>query len=1150
MDENRCLLDVINNPQLLQSFLDSESSAVSNRNSDSTSSTSPNSIKPTTSTIIASGSASATSTNNSTNTTVVSNSGAPVISDTDFYPTLTLSHHPHAHTPVTIPHLSQDLAQNPSSTIETSLTPSIDDIPSSYTLPDTSVDTDSHAIINAASTTTDQVPVGTTTPSLPNTISTVLSPSTITTTDVTATTITQIVKQVSSAEAVAVTSKVDLGTNNVATNDVTADNATLAPTDTLSSVNTYLNETVNSIPISDPTPTTTTTIASETPSQDVQIATDQVNTNSTNMNNSSAVSSISSNNVINSSIVTVNQTPISASLTPSSTTDEIKSTATSTPSNSTSTPVSTPAPTPTPTPVLATPVTTSTPSARTTPATPATPSAPAPKRAPRRTAPKTSRAKNAKNTTQSPAPTTSAQSLPPPQPPMPMQTQAPMQTQQFVSGPPPPQYLIQSPNNGIRQPTILAQQQRVIQIQTANGPMLFAIAPGPTMNNNNVMNPQTIYVAGQQNSQQPQQQHIVLPPSQPMMMPRVPNQLILNRPMSSPGQLLPSQQQFIQIQTPNGPMLLALPTQPAPQTINNPMIDYSNQVQQQTPPQQHVQSKYVPNSKQSGLDLDDLLLDCGILPEERSSTTMSPGTKISQSPSLQQTSSPMPTMTTINPSLAPQMNQMSSPMQPPMNQINAPMQTHMGQMSPALQPPTMNSTNPMPNNQSPQQPMSNYAGQPIRQQPIRITIGPDGQMIMQPAMYGAIRPVIAGPMGQPHLNMINNVVPSNPQMVTMTMSPSAQQLQQPIQQQLHFQQQHQHQQQQQQQLQTKETKVENNGKKQPAKGKETTAKRSRSKKSDLDKFPTLKTPKLQEQQKQKQMQAVTVVPMTLLVGDQNKTVVAGSEVRSNVAQLTSGQQVSLAKIVTPVVQPGPLHPAVNNNLVQSGLATSNITHIEQSKNDNSNQNTQLAVPVSDMNVQNNTTIVSQVINATSNPLIPQTSSSGNVKTNLLHSANNHAGTVESNPHISSSLMPTLSLTVDAPKIEQNGLMATRDGKLQTSAIQGMPNNNSGPITATIVFNAQSQIATNNQNSQNQQLITSQAQQAARQIDLRVQSILNQLNADQSAALNPQTKQSFQSLEDACKRLLRYHVFNTKGVEDTQVKKCKLLQSNIMTTQFL
>lgn len=747
--------------------------------------------------------------------------------------------------------------------------------------------------------------------------------------------------------------------------------------------------------------------------------------------------------------------------------------------------------------------TSTTPTIPTTPTTLTKPTTtttkPAPKRAPRRSTPKTTKAKNVKNST----PTTPAPPISQMQPqhsqPHPLPPTGPQTSMQgsYVSNPAQPQIFLQSTNSGIRQPTILAQQQRVIQIQTANGPMYFAIAPGPTMNNSNMMHnnmnqQQTIYVAGQQNSQQ----NIVLPPSQPMMMPRVPNQLILNRPISNSGQLMPSQQQFIQIQTPNGPMLLALPTQPAPQTINNPMIDYDNQVQhqqqhqqhhhqhQQQAPIQHVQTKYVSNSKQSGLDLDDLLLDCGILPEERMSTSISPGTnKISHSPSIQPTSSPMPSMTQMNPTIQPLVNQPS----------------------------------PIPNNPT-QQPLPNYSGQPIRQQPIRITIGPDGQMIMQPTVYGSIRPVVAtGPMGPTHLNMTNTIMPSNPQMVAMTMSPPTQQ--------------------------TSEIKAENNGKKQPAKGKETTAKRSRSKKSDIDKFPTLKTPKLQEQQqKQKQLQAVTVVPMTVLVGDQNKTaVLAGSDVRSNVAQLPSGQ-VSLAKIVTtPVIQSGPLHPSANSNVIPTSAAQATIGQIDQGQNNSSNQNTQLAVQGAELNFQNNVVPISQVMGTTvvaNNSSVPQTSSSGNVTTNLLHRAHNFAGTVESNPHISSSLMPTLSLTVDAPKIEQNGLVATRDGQIQSATIQGVQSNG-GPITATFVFNHQAQLTANQPNSQDQQhLINNQTQQVTRQTDLRVQSILNQLKADQNAASNPQTKQSFQSFEDACKRLLRYHVFNSRGVEDSQIKKCK------------
>lgn len=77
-----------------------------------------------------------------------------------------------------------------------------------------------------------------------------------------------------------------------------------------------------------------------------------------------------------------------------------------------------------------------------------------------------------------------------------------------------------------------------------------------------------------------------------------------------------------------------------------------------------------------------------------------------------------------------------------------------------------------------------------------------------------------------------------------------------------------------------------------------------------------------------------------------------------------------------------------------------------------------------------------------------------------------------------------------------------------------------------------------QQQQQQQLIIQQMKQqqqkvAASQVDV---SIMNQLAADQAAATNPQTKQSFKSLEDACKRLLRYHVFNSPEVDENQVKQ--------------
>lgn len=157
----------------------------------------------------------------------------------------------------------------------------------------------------------------------------------------------------------------------------------------------------------------------------------------------------------------------------------------------------------------------------------------------------------------------------------------------------------------------------------------------------------------------------------------------------------------------------------------------------------------------------------------------------------------------------------------------------------------------------------------------------------------------------------------------------------------------------------------------------------------------------------------------------------------------------------------------------------------------------------------------------------QISSSGNVTTNLLQRVDTKPGTVESNPHISSSLMPTISLTVDTLKIEQNGLKTCDGQNPNLKAIQ-----NNGGVTRTLVIHS-TQAQHPNQTNQ-------VAQQVARQVDIRAQSILNQLVADQNAALNPQIKQSFKSIEDACKRLLRYHVFDTQAVNDAQIRKGKSL----------
>lgn len=720
------------------------------------------------------------------------------------------------------------------------------------------------------------------------------------------------------------------------------------------------------------------------------------------------------------------------------------------------------------------------------------------------------------------------------------------------------QIVFQTSNNGIRQPAILApstmgapranmgQQQRVIQIQTANGPMYFAIAPGPAINSSPMMNQGVQGVQSQQYASQqicfqpnssvminrpqlnqtttqqqlqprlgapivagqtlaisnPQQQNIVHPSSQPIVMPRMTNQLILNRPLNSTGQMMPGQQQFIQIQTPNGPMLLALPPQQT-QPMNNTMIDYNNQVQksqQQEPskvlentlssPTKQVATSPTKSSNNSspglkpGLDLADLLLDCGILPEERMSS-QSGTIKTPQSPSLPLISSPLP-----------QMPQISSSMSPVDSSLH-------------------NTSNLQ---QQQQQPIQQNFASPMQQHPIRITIGPDGQMIMQHSLYGAIRPtMMAHTLGQPHLTPTNSTTTTNmissssPVMTSTTSNPTN----------------------------TTNDNANNESSKTATRGKGSATKRSRSKKSELDKFPILKTPKIaqqQQQQQQQNMQAVTVVPMTVLV-DQNKGVLGVSDGKSNVAQLAGGQQVSLAKIVA-----GPqlmrTSPLVQGNMMQqTSISQQNNIGSNTGMGQNSNlmlQNPHL-VSVDSANSINTSNTINQ--DSTTGSLASsnqQLTSSGNVTTNSFVQKTDKSGTVESNPHISSSMMSTISLSIDSSKIEHNGFKPNDGQQQHHHTIKAV--NNGGGITTLIIHQPQQQQQLQlQQNSQQQNQLT-QVQQVARQIDLRAQSILNQLGADQNAALNPQTKQSFKSFEDACKRLLRYHVFDTQTVTEEQIKK--------------
>ncbi|CAG2105226.1 unnamed protein product [Medioppia subpectinata] len=52
----------------------------------------------------------------------------------------------------------------------------------------------------------------------------------------------------------------------------------------------------------------------------------------------------------------------------------------------------------------------------------------------------------------------------------------------------------------------------------------------------------------------------------------------------------------------------------------------------------------------------------------------------------------------------------------------------------------------------------------------------------------------------------------------------------------------------------------------------------------------------------------------------------------------------------------------------------------------------------------------------------------------------------------------------------------------------------------------------------------------------LKSIQQQLNVDQNAALKPDTKKPFNSRDDACKRLLRYHVFNAPVMSTSDMDK--------------
>lgn len=52
-------------------------------------------------------------------------------------------------------------------------------------------------------------------------------------------------------------------------------------------------------------------------------------------------------------------------------------------------------------------------------------------------------------------------------------------------------------------------------------------------------------------------------------------------------------------------------------------------------------------------------------------------------------------------------------------------------------------------------------------------------------------------------------------------------------------------------------------------------------------------------------------------------------------------------------------------------------------------------------------------------------------------------------------------------------------------------------------------------------------------------IQSQLHADQNTALHPDCRTPFRSRDDACKRLLRYHVFDQQQLSEKQMQKCNV-----------
>ncbi|KAG9510062.1 BRD4-interacting chromatin-remodeling complex-associated protein [Fragariocoptes setiger] len=325
-------------------------------------------------------------------------------------------------------------------------------------------------------------------------------------------------------------------------------------------------------------------------------------------------------------------------------------------------------------------------------------------------------------------------------------------------------------------------RQQFIQIQTQNGPMYLAIAPNPTiMSQQQQVNMQGSNM-GMNGTQMVgnMQQRMPIITGQPMSMAQQMPATSFSQQQQQPRQVLvQSQQQIGSPQRQNSPG----PNQQSHQPGRQPQMQQQQQQSQQ-------QNQGQTSSTKPSLNLADLLLEHGILPETTPSTN-----RQQQMVENDQQASPVVNQNFTN-----------------QDKPNMPF------MMPTDQPNYI---------------LSNQTNAPLAiQQPIRIAFGPDGSMILQPQIIGAM-PHTGSPQFAPMQTfrpimtpiISGQTISNSPTESGGSPAPSDSSSNK-----------------------TPDTKPGTKSTTKPA------PKRSRSKKTEVEKFPTLKTPKRRQQLQESQQQ--------------------------------------------------------------------------------------------------------------------------------------------------------------------------------------------------------------------------------------------------------------------------------------------------------